>query len=74
MQTAEDTLLFDPFMLTKRTQLENVKHRPKLVNYMQMSQILQQALFTALEGRALPVDALKAAKTKIETLLRMTSQ
>ncbi len=74
VQTAEDTLLFDPFMLTKRTQLENVKHRPKLVNYMQMSQILQQALFTALEGRALPVDALKAAKTKIETLLRMTSQ
>ncbi|GAK55765.1 extracellular solute-binding protein family 1 [Candidatus Vecturithrix granuli] len=73
VQTAEDTLLFDPLMPVKRTQLENVYHRPKLVNYTEISRILQQAIFTALQGQALPADALKAAKTDIETLMSTTS-
>lgn len=74
IQTAGDTLMFDPFMPLKRTQLENVYHRPKLSKYAEVSKILQQALSQALQGQVLPADALKAAKVEIETLMNLPTE
>lgn len=74
VQTAEDTLMFDPLMPLKRTQLENVHHRPKLSRYSEISKILQHALSQALQRQALPADALKAAKVEIETLMNTPAE
>lgn len=74
VQTAEDTLMFDPLMPLKRTQLENVHHRPKLSKYPEISKILQQALSQALQGQVLPADALKSAKVEIEDLMNAPAE
>jgi multiple sugar transport system substrate-binding protein len=70
VQTSEDTLLLDPNMPIKQTQLENVQHRPKLSQYPKISKVLQQALSLALQGQLLPAEALKAAKLEIETMMK----
>lgn len=73
VQTSEDTLMLDPLMSLKRTQLENVQHRPKLPEYPEISKVLQQALSLALKGQLLPAEALKAAKLEIEAIIKASA-
>lgn len=74
VQTSEDTLLLDPAMPTKRTQLENVHHRPKLSEYPKISKVLQQAISLALQGQLPPAEALKAAKLEIEAIMKTPTE
>ena len=74
VQTSKDTIMRDPMMTIKQTQLENVYHRPKLPNYADISAILQSYIYSALEGNLEPSDALEKAKTEIESFLKIETE
>ncbi|PID56441.1 hypothetical protein CSB45_11350 [candidate division KSB3 bacterium] len=68
LQQSDDAKLFFPGHDIRHTQLKNARQRPMLDNYSQVSSILQEHLYAALKGRVLPDEALRQAKTEIQSL------
>lgn len=69
VQSSPDTVLFDKTMPLKQQALQNMRYRPNIPKYPEISAILQQHLHAALEGKELPKDALTNAKTEIEKFI-----
>ncbi len=72
VQTSDDMSILLPSLALKVKQLENAQRRPKLTDYADISNILQQHLFTALktslQEQVVALDVLTQAKKEIETL------
>ncbi len=62
----------DPFLGIKQLQIAGLRYRPVHPLYAEISRLLQQSLFKALQGRASPDQALQEAQAGIEAVMGQT--
>jgi len=71
VQNDPEVIQKDPVMNIKSIALSSVHNRPKLVNYPEISAIMQDYIFRALNYQISPQEALDKAAEEIDAILKM---
>jgi multiple sugar transport system substrate-binding protein len=70
LYTDPDIIKKYPYMPTLLRSTQTAKPRPKAVDYVDVTSAIQDAAFSALQGRIQPDMALQALQAKLETLIK----